>query len=84
VVERTEQIAASNRDLAAALATVRDRERRLQDDLAQARSFQQSILPITPSPAQVEFGAIYRPLEQDVCSSDLHYRLTGRCSSWHL
>jgi serine phosphatase RsbU (regulator of sigma subunit) len=73
VAERTEQIAAANRGLAEALAAVRDRERRLQDDLAQARSFQQSILPPATRATHVELASIYRPLEQvggdifDVC-----------------
>ena len=63
VAERTDQIARANLGLAEALATVRDRERRLQDDLAQARSFQQSILPPAPSAAHVELASVYRPLE---------------------
>jgi serine phosphatase RsbU (regulator of sigma subunit) len=64
VLERTEQMAAANRELQAALAVVRDRERRLQDDLAQARSFQQSILPGACQASHVELASIYRPLEQ--------------------
>lgn len=64
VADRTEEIAHANRELGEALAVLEEKDRRLNEDLDQARSFQQSILPITPSPAQVEFGAIYRPLEQ--------------------
>jgi serine phosphatase RsbU (regulator of sigma subunit) len=73
VAERTEQIGAVNKGLAEALAAVRDRERRLQDDLNQARSFQQSILPPATTAAHVELAWVYRPLEHvggdifDVC-----------------
>jgi serine phosphatase RsbU (regulator of sigma subunit) len=73
VAERTEEIASANRGLGEALAAVRDRERRLQDDLLQARSFQQSILPPATTAENVELAWIYRPLEQvggdifDVC-----------------
>lgn len=64
VADRTEEIAHANRELAEALGVLEEKDRRLNEDLDQARSFQQSILPITPSPALVEFGAVYRPLEQ--------------------
>jgi serine phosphatase RsbU (regulator of sigma subunit) len=64
VADRTEEIAHTNRELADALAVLEEKDRRLNEDLDQARSFQQSILPTTPTPSQVEFGAIYRPLEQ--------------------
>jgi serine phosphatase RsbU (regulator of sigma subunit) len=64
VADRTEEIAHTNRELADALAVLEEKDRRLNEDLDQARSFQQSILPIMPPPSQVEFGAIYRPLEQ--------------------
>jgi serine phosphatase RsbU (regulator of sigma subunit) len=64
VADRTEEIAHANRELGDALAVLEEKDRRLNEDLDQARSFQQSILPIIPAPAQVEFGAIYRPLEQ--------------------
>ena len=64
VAERTDQIGQVNRGLGDALAAVRDRERRLRDDLEQARSFQQSILPALPRLPQLEVDWIYRPLEQ--------------------
>ncbi len=73
VAERTDQIAQVNRGLNEALAAVRDRERRLKDDLIQARSFQQSILPPPTCAPHVELASLYRPLEQvggdifDVC-----------------
>jgi serine phosphatase RsbU (regulator of sigma subunit) len=63
VAERTDQIARVNRGLNDALAAVRDRERRLRDDLQQARSFQQSILPLLPRLPDLEVDWVYRPLE---------------------
>jgi serine phosphatase RsbU (regulator of sigma subunit) len=64
VAERTEEIAHANHELAEALSILEEKDRRLNEDLDQARSFQQSILPLAPSASQVDFAAIYRPLEQ--------------------
>jgi serine phosphatase RsbU (regulator of sigma subunit) len=64
VADRTEEIAHANRELGEALGILEEKDRRLNEDLDQARSFQQSILPLTPVSAQIDFGAIYRPLEQ--------------------
>jgi serine phosphatase RsbU (regulator of sigma subunit) len=64
VADRTEEIAHANHELASAFSILEEKDRRLNEDLDQARSFQQSILPATPSSPQVEFAAIYRPLEQ--------------------
>ena len=90
VAERTEEIASVNRGLAEALAAVRDRERRLQDDLHQARSFQQSILPPATTAAHVELASAYRPLELvggdifDVCElSPGHLRVFLADASGH-
>jgi serine phosphatase RsbU (regulator of sigma subunit) len=63
VAQRTEEIARANRGLADALVVLRDRDRRLQEDLEQARSFQQSILPAPPLSRRVELRSVYRPLE---------------------
>jgi serine phosphatase RsbU (regulator of sigma subunit) len=64
VADRTEEIAHANRELGEALGILEEKDRRLNEDLDQARSFQQSILPVTPTSSYVEFGAVYRPLEQ--------------------
>jgi serine phosphatase RsbU (regulator of sigma subunit) len=64
VVERTQEIARANRDLASALAAAEDKDRRIAEDLEQARSFQQSILPAPLESARVELAVEYRPLEQ--------------------
>jgi serine phosphatase RsbU (regulator of sigma subunit) len=64
VADRTEEIAHANRELGDALGILEEKDRRLNEDLDQARSFQQSILPITPHAAQLDFAAVYRPLEQ--------------------
>jgi serine phosphatase RsbU (regulator of sigma subunit) len=63
VAERTEEIARANRGLADTLVVLRDRDRRLQEDLEQARTFQQSILPAPPRSRRVELRSVYRPLE---------------------
>ncbi len=63
VADRTEQIGRVNRGLADALAAVHDRERRLRDDLEQARLFQQSILPLLPRFTDYDLDWVYRPLE---------------------
>ena len=63
VVERTEDFARANRGLADALAVLRERDRRMHDDLEQARTFQQSILPAPPQSRRVELRSVYRPLE---------------------
>jgi serine phosphatase RsbU (regulator of sigma subunit) len=63
VAERTDEIARANRGLAETLLVLRERERRLREDLEQARTFQQSILPAPPVSRQVELRSVYRPLE---------------------
>jgi serine phosphatase RsbU (regulator of sigma subunit) len=73
VRERTEQLATANDELARTVESLREKDRRLREDLEQARSFQQSILPRVPPSPRVDFGASYRPLElvggdvYDVC-----------------
>lgn len=82
VAERTAEIATTNRELARALATLEDKDRRLTEDLEQARLFQRRILPATPSSRRAEFGVVYRPLESvsgdifDICElGEGHFRL---------
>jgi serine phosphatase RsbU (regulator of sigma subunit) len=63
VRERTEELGTTNGELARTVASLQDKDRRLREDLEQARSFQQSILPKVPPSMRVEFGATYLPLE---------------------
>jgi serine phosphatase RsbU (regulator of sigma subunit) len=73
VRERTEELATANAALARTVRQLEERDRRLHDDLEQARSFQRRILPPVPGSLGVEFAAAYRPLElvggdvYDVC-----------------
>jgi serine phosphatase RsbU (regulator of sigma subunit) len=70
VQERTEELGRANRELTSALAALRGKDQRLQEDLLQARAFQQGILPGLPDSAPVEFGAVYRPL--DLVGGDIY------------
>lgn len=53
-----------NTRLQATLATLEERDLRIQEDLDQAQAFQQSILPTLPDSAQLSFVARYRPSEK--------------------
>ena len=64
VTERTEQLAKSNAELTQTLVVLHAWERRVMDDMEQARSFQERILPTLPSLSQIEFAFVYRPLEK--------------------
>jgi serine phosphatase RsbU (regulator of sigma subunit) len=73
VEERTSELAASNRDLERALSSLRSKDRRLEEDIEEARLFQQRILTDAPRSAVVDFATVYQPLERvggdvfDVC-----------------
>jgi serine phosphatase RsbU (regulator of sigma subunit) len=73
---RTEELATANAQLARTVRALEQRDRRLNEDLEQARSFQRSILPEVPRSSRVEFAASYRPLElvggdvYDACEID--------------
>jgi serine phosphatase RsbU (regulator of sigma subunit) len=82
VAERTRELAERNDQLANLLATLRDKEHRIMDDLEQARAFQQSILPTLPSSALAQVEAYFRPLElvggdvYDLCQlAENHFRI---------
>ena len=82
VAERTKELAERNDQLAELLGALRDKEQRINDDLEQARAFQQSILPTFTSSAMAEVHAYFRPLElvggdiYDVCQlSENHFRI---------
>lgn len=59
-----ERVSQANADLAAALRVLEEKDRRLSEDLAQARSFQQRILPRPPAGGPVRFAIAYRPAEE--------------------
>jgi serine phosphatase RsbU (regulator of sigma subunit) len=53
-----------NDELSRALRVLEDKDRRLSEDLEQARSFQQRILPRLPAPPSLRFSAAYKPAEK--------------------
>jgi serine phosphatase RsbU (regulator of sigma subunit) len=82
VAERTKELGETNRQLADLLASLREKEQRIIDDLEQARAFQQSILPTLAGSPRALVHAYFRPLElvggdiYDVCQlSDEHFRI---------
>lgn len=66
-------VAARTGELQAALSSLKEKDERIGADLAEAREFQQRMLPALPSPGAVHFEAAYRPAElvggdiYDVC-----------------
>ncbi|MDO9017857.1 MAG: SpoIIE family protein phosphatase [Deltaproteobacteria bacterium] len=59
-----ERVSQANASLAAALRVLEEKDRRLSEDLAQARSFQQRILPRPPAGGRLGFAIAYRPAEE--------------------
>lgn len=79
VQERTGELAATNRELERALESLQQKDRRLAEDIEEARVFQQKILAEMPRSQDVEFATAYRPLERvggDVF--DAYQRAPGR------
>jgi serine phosphatase RsbU (regulator of sigma subunit) len=70
VQERTDELARANQEISLALSELREKDRRLSEDLEQARSFQQSILPLLPQTPGIEFNAVYQPL--DMVGGDIY------------
>ena len=70
VRERTKELARANQEIGNAFASLREKDRRLSEDLAQARAFQRSILPGLPQSDRIEFGAVYRAL--DMVGGDIY------------
>jgi serine phosphatase RsbU (regulator of sigma subunit) len=64
VSERTEELAKANAELTQTLVVLHAWERRVTDDMEQARLFQERILPTLPSLPEVELDSVYRPLEK--------------------
>jgi serine phosphatase RsbU (regulator of sigma subunit) len=77
VEETAAELSAVNEKLAAALRILEEKDRRISEDLAQARAFQQSILPALPLAGELPVAAIYRPAE--IVGGDLYdiCRVTG-------
>jgi serine phosphatase RsbU (regulator of sigma subunit) len=70
VSERTLQLAQANQEISNALTSLRQKDRRISEDLEQARTFQQNILPLLPQSDRIEFGAAYRAL--DMVGGDIY------------
>jgi serine phosphatase RsbU (regulator of sigma subunit) len=90
VRERTNDLARANREITQALSDLREKDRRLSEDLTQARAFQQSILPSLPPEGPIQFAASYRPLDMVggdiydvVCLAPQHYRVFMADASGH-
>jgi serine phosphatase RsbU (regulator of sigma subunit) len=64
VAARTRELALANEGLASTLQALSAREAHLAEDIAQAREFQQKLLPVLPVATGIEFASVYRPLEQ--------------------
>jgi serine phosphatase RsbU (regulator of sigma subunit) len=70
VTERTRDLALANTEIAQALQELVEKDNRLNEDLEQARTFQQSILPALPTSRLVAFETIYRPV--DLVGGDIY------------
>jgi serine phosphatase RsbU (regulator of sigma subunit) len=64
VAQRTAELTLANSRLGEALAALQEKERVIVDDLAQAKLFQQKILPALPASADLEWSARYLPLAE--------------------
>ncbi|HYP86789.1 MAG TPA: SpoIIE family protein phosphatase, partial [Polyangiaceae bacterium] len=63
VGRRTAELSNANRELASALETIRENERRIREDIAKARLFQERMLSPLPKRAGCDLAARYAPLE---------------------
>jgi sigma-B regulation protein RsbU (phosphoserine phosphatase) len=61
---RTAELAATNRSLERVLENLREKDKRLAEDIEEARVFQQKILAEAPRSERVEFATTYRPLDR--------------------
>lgn len=64
VLARTEQLSDANRELSSALATIRDNERRIYEDIEKARSFQERMLPDIPALRGIDVAVHYAALQR--------------------
>lgn len=58
------RVSEANASLASALRVLEEKDRRLSEDLAQARNFQRRILPRAPVSGALRFAVEYRPAEE--------------------
>lgn len=73
VAVRTGELVKTNAELQGALEIIRENERRIRDDIAKARLFQERMLSVLPERPGLDIAAHYAPLEEvsgdiyDVC-----------------
>lgn len=65
-----QRVIARTAELSSAFRALDEKNRRLAEDLEQAYSFQQTMLPSLPRGAQLDFAAFYRPA--DVVGGDIY------------
>ncbi|MGO8993340.1 MAG: two-component regulator propeller domain-containing protein [Polyangiaceae bacterium] len=82
VEERTVELASASAKLKGAFRALATKDERLQEDLLQAKAFQERMLPKLPSGGAIRFRAVYRPADlvggdvYDVCEvAEGHYRI---------
>ncbi|HYQ17802.1 MAG TPA: SpoIIE family protein phosphatase, partial [Polyangiaceae bacterium] len=63
VAQRTAELLSTNHELAGALETIRENERRIREDIAKARLFQERMLSLLPKRPGLDIAARYAPLE---------------------
>jgi ligand-binding sensor domain-containing protein/serine phosphatase RsbU (regulator of sigma subunit) len=63
VEKRTQELAKASAELEGAFHALAEKDRRLHEDLLQARAFQEKILPRLPSGGAIRFRAVYRPAD---------------------
>ncbi len=64
VALRTEALSLANRELTIAVATIKQNEQRIRDDISKAQLFQEKMLPVMPIREDMDIAIQYRPLEQ--------------------
>ena len=64
VALRTEALSLANQELTVALATIRQNEQKIRDDISKARLFQEKMLPVVPAREDMDIAIHYTPLEQ--------------------
>lgn len=70
VALRTRELSRTNQELQAALEIIGDNERRMREDIAKARLFQERMLSVLPERPGLDLAARYVPLEE--VSGDLY------------
>ncbi len=70
VAARTSELSRTNQDLSQALAQNRENDKRIREDIAEARLFQERMLPVLSVQSPLEFAVQYEPLE--LVSGDIY------------